>query len=958
VSALVAPATVVLNTATVSSPVDDFNLSNNSYTLGLFVQQIQNISFQAPSNQQLGAQPVSVSATANSGLAVSFNSQTSAVCAVSGTAVTLLAVGTCTIQAIQGGNFEYAAANPVSQSFQVLAPATTTSLSVLPSPAVFGSKVTLKATVSLPSATGTVTFYNGGVIVGVEPVSGGVATLNTTLLPFGVSTLSARYVGGGANPGASSLSATQPETVNAGVVDAYSAASGSPIGVGTFPVWVAVADFNNDGIQDLAVINQSNNNVSILLGNGSGGFTASGTSPFATGTHPTSLATGDFNGDGNTDLAITNSIDDTVTILLGNGSGGFTAASGGPFAVGHAPNSIAVADFNGDGYADLAVANSADITVTLLLGNGNGGFAPAGGSPFTLGSRPTYLIAGDFNNDGNADLAVASFFGNNVSILLGNGNAGFSTPSGSPITVGHGPSGLAMGDFNGDGKPDLAVANNTDNDMSILQGNGDGTFNSLATVPVSAHPVSVAVGDLNGDGKADLAVTGQSATKNLTVLFGNGSGGFTAANPTPFTAGMTAQCVAIGDFNGDGKADLAIANSGSNNVTVLLGVDNPTQLKITQAPSNGTAGVPLGNVVVQVEDAAGNLMTGSTAAITMASTPAGVNGTLTVNAQGGVATFSSLVFYSPHTYTLSASATGLVSALTSVVVAASPSGTPGIVSASPNAATGSTNTFTLAYSDTGGNASLTQVGVTFGPVANSANSCLVWYHPATNLLFLENNAGTASTQITLGSGTLSNSQCSINGSASSVARSGQDLTLTLSVTASSTYTGKQSIFMYATDSSSVSTPWVNEGTWTPAANQPPALVSVSENPPSSLSTTFTLTYSDPNGATDLNTVRVILGSSVTTVNTCYAWYVAATNLVYLENNAGTGTTTLTPGSGTLSNSQCSISGSGTSVQRSGDNLVLTLAVTVTSAATKNVYMNAMDNSAAVAAWTKMGTWTP
>jgi hypothetical protein len=101
-----------------------------------------------------------------------------------------------------------------------------------------------------------------------------------------------------------------------------------------------------------------------------------------------------------------------------------------------------------------------------------------------------------------------------------------------------------------------------------------------------------------------------------------------------------------------------------------------------------------------------------------------------------------------------------------------------------------------------------------------------------------------------------------------------------------------------------------------------------------------------------------LGSSVTTVNTCYAWYVAATNLVYLENNAGTGTTTLTPGSGTLSNSQCSISGSGTSVQRSGDNLVLTLAVTVTSAATKNVYMNAMDNSAAVAAWTKMGTWTP
>jgi hypothetical protein len=248
--------------------------------------------------------------------------------------------------------------------------------------------------------------------------------------------------------------------------------------------------------------------------------------------------------------------------------------------------------------------------------------------------------------------------------------------------------------------------------------------------------------------------------------------------------------------------------------------------------------------------------------------------------------------------------------------------------------------------------------VNFGAVANSPATCLVWYHPATNTLFLVNDAGTASSQITPGSGTLSNSQCSINGSGTSVVRSGTNLTLNLSVTASSTYTGKHNIFMYATDTSSVSTAWLNKGTWTPAANQPPVLVSAAENPPSSLSTTFTLTYSDPNGATDLNTVKVLLGSSVTTANTCLVWYVASTNLVFLENNAGNGTTTLTPGSGTLSNSQCSINGSGTSVQRSGNNLVLTLAVTVTSAATKNVYMNAVDNSAAAASWTKIGTWTP
>jgi len=349
------------------------------------------------------------------------------------------------------------------------------------------------------------------------------------------------------------------------------------------------------------------------------------------------------------------------------------------------------------------------------------------------------------------------------------------------------------------------------------------------------------------------------------------------------------------------------------------------------------------------------------AAVTISSTPAGVNGTLTVNAVSGVATFSNLVFYVPGTYKLTASATGLTSATTAnVVVSASPSGTPGVVSATPNAANGLSNTFALTYSDTGGNASLKHVAVIFNPLVSVAGSCYVSYSPAANLLFLENDGGTGTTSITPGAGMLSNSQCTVSGSGTSVQRSGNNVTLNLAVTASSTYTGQQTMYLYAEDNNSAITGWVNEGTWTPAPNQPPTTVSVTPPSANGLSNTFVLTYSDPNGATDLSTVRVDFSPVVSTANSCYVLYNASTNRLYLYDNAGTGSTKIALGSGTLYNSQCSISGSGSSVQKSGDNLVLTLAVTASSTYTgkQNIYMYASDNSAANSGWVSEGKWSP
>jgi Bacterial Ig-like domain (group 3)/FG-GAP-like repeat/FG-GAP repeat len=562
----------------------------------------------------------------------------------------------------------------------------TTTLGAAPNPSAYGAPVTLTATVSPSSATGAVTFYDGTTVLGVGTLASGVATLSTITLPAGTTSLTAFY--GGDSTFAASASALVPQTVNAALATTMVADSGSPFATGNNPASVVVGDFNGDGKADLAIANFADNTVTVLLGNGSGGFTAATGSPFAVGTHPASIAMADFNGDGKTDLATANSSEGTVTVLLGNGSGGFSAASGSPFTVGGNPRSVTVADFNGDGKADLATANFGSGNVTVLLGNGAGGFTAASGSPFAAGTNPFSIAVGDFNRDGHADLAVDNQGSNNVTVLLGTGTGGFTAAIGSPFAVGNHPNSVVVGDFNGDGKADLAVANFTDNTVTVLLGNGSGGFTAASGSPfaVDVHPYSIAVGDFNGDGKPDLAVANSGAT-DVTVLLGNGSGGFTAESGSPFVAGGNPTSVAVGDFNGDGRADLAVANLATNNISVLLGTGSPTKLAITQQPSTGTAGLAIGNVVVQVQDANGLLVTGSTAAVTLTSTPPGAAGTLTVNASGGVATFSNVVFKTAGTYTLAALSPGLTGVTSSnIAIGAAPAAVLAITS-QPSAGT-------------------------------------------------------------------------------------------------------------------------------------------------------------------------------------------------------------------------------------------------------------------------------
>src|SRR5208337_2195332 len=219
------------------------------------------------------------------------------------------------------------------------------------------------------------------------------------------------------------------------------------------------------------------------------------TSPFQplpdSGTAPYAIVAGDFTGDGRTDLAVANFSTNDVSVLLGNGDGTFQNAV--QYAVGTGPYAIVAGDFTGDGRTDLAVANTGSDDVSVLLGNGDGTFQNQ--VPYATGFEPSAIVVGDFNGDGRTDLAVANYGSNDVSVLLGNGDGTFQNQA--RYAAGFGPSALVVGDFDGDGDglTDLAVANYFSNDLTVLLGNGDGTFQNQVRYAAGFGPSALVAGD-------------------------------------------------------------------------------------------------------------------------------------------------------------------------------------------------------------------------------------------------------------------------------------------------------------------------------------------------------------------------------------------------------------------------------------------------------------------------------
>lgn len=334
------------------------------------------------------------------------------------------------------------------------------------------------------------------------------------------------------------------------------------------PTDIISADFNRDGKPDVAAADSRDGNIKVRLGDGAGGFGAA--SNFPVGDSPRSLALGDFNLDGKTDIAVAYSDvsgPSGVSILLGDGAGGFAPATN--VSTGPLPYFVAVSDFNLDGKPDLLVVSLSPGAISVQLGDGSGGF----GSPvrfFAVYSSPHEAVVADFNSDGKPDVAVSNMNSNNLSVALGDGAGSFSGMLTLP--VGENPRGLSAGDFNGDGKLDLVVANSGSNNISLLLADRAGGFGAAANFAVGTRPIGLASADLNNDGWLDVVTANFqfdfAVEGDVSVLFGTGTGQFTHASSFTVSRGPTE--VIIDDFNGDAKRDLIVANLHTSKLSVLL----------------------------------------------------------------------------------------------------------------------------------------------------------------------------------------------------------------------------------------------------------------------------------------------------------------------------------------------------------------------------------------------------
>ncbi len=487
-------------------------------------------------------------------------------------------------------------ANPASVSFNGVAGGAAT--------AAIPVSITSSPSGSTYTATSNQTWLT------VSPTSnatGGVTSVNLTANPASLSAGVYSATVSFAASGFTTVATQVTFTVNnpSGVLTQVSGTPFGTLGSTTNPSWVAAGDLNGDGIPDIVTANRNANTVSAWLGTGTGTFTAATGSPYSVGSYPKAVAVADFTGDGILDIVSVNRDSGNISILKGSatnktGAFGFTALTAVAVTPSALLESITVTDFDGDGKLDIAIGNDLTISgspttgsIAVLKGNGTGGFTAMSGSPFATGPEPWTVVAGDFNGDGKPDLLSTNAGSNTVTFLAGTGT---SFSAGVSFTVGSGPIFAAVGDFNADGKLDAAVLNRNTDNVTVLLGNGAGSFSAASGSPfaVGDSPVSLAAGDLNGDGKLDLVSTNGNAT-TMSVLLGTGTGSFQSAPGSPITLGGGPIFVRLVDLNGDGRLDLVTPYNGNSMAAFLGGTATTTSTLTTTAASTivyGTA-VPL-----------------------------------------------------------------------------------------------------------------------------------------------------------------------------------------------------------------------------------------------------------------------------------------------------------------------------------------------------------------------------
>lgn len=370
---------------------------------------------------------------------------------------------------------------------------------------------------------------------------------------------------------------------------------------GRQPGDVALGDVNDDGHLDIVSANSGSRDVSILLGDGRGGFAPAPGSPFGVGTaagQPTDstaasaadslsaeprageraafaphlVVLADLDEDGRLDLALTSHDHNEAALLRGDGAGGFAAMPGSQVRFLEAARAhnhgLAAADVSGDGHLDLVTSNQDDNSVSILLGDGMGRFAPAAGSPVAVGRAPYPFALGDLNGDGALDIVTPDVQGGTVTVLLGDGRGGFRAAPGSPHAVDPRPYFIAIARVDGDSALDVIASHDDTDRLALLTGDGAGGLAPPRRIDAGGRPWKARIADVDNDGDADL-LTGTAA--GLAVLLGDGAGAFRRAPGSPFPVGKGPWGLAVGDVNHDGRLDAVTANLEDNDLTLLLG---------------------------------------------------------------------------------------------------------------------------------------------------------------------------------------------------------------------------------------------------------------------------------------------------------------------------------------------------------------------------------------------------
>jgi uncharacterized protein (TIGR03437 family) len=382
--------------------------------------------------------------------------------------------------------------------------------------------------------------------------------------------------------------------------------------IGQSSAGITTGDLNGDGQPDLVISDPVAGNLDVLLGTGRGQF--GNPTTYAAGSTPGALALADLRGDGVLDAIVGTA--SGLGVLLGTGGGAFGMAQF--YTAGDTFGSVAIADFNGDGKPDVAAVDATSGDVSVFLGNGDGTLQTGNPIPLSSSFTPLSVAAGDVNKDGNADLIVALGASGQgqagaIAVLLGNGNGTFQPPQMTALpgpivqqTIGSAATaGLAVGDLNGDGIPDVVTAINgaTSNQVAVLLGIGNGSFKPAVLSNTGTSPPEIIVGDINGDGKPDLLLADCCGLSEASFLAGNGDGTFLAE--LRFSSGPNPAALATADFNGDGYLDIAIAGG--------LQMPSVGTLSVLYAPFSSVGLPPLATVVSAANSTGGAIAPGSLA---------------------------------------------------------------------------------------------------------------------------------------------------------------------------------------------------------------------------------------------------------------------------------------------------------------------------------------------------------